>query len=86
MFMNTTLRAAVHLGKDHETNLHYSKNHLWDSLGQIFCEIERLISEQSEILGAKTPEIVGLKIIEFFRNYVEIDKLIVRKSSSDHCC
>ena len=33
---------------------------LWD-----FCEIKRLISEQSEILGPKTPEIIGLKIIEF---------------------
>ena len=65
MFMNTTLRAAVHLGKDYDTKLHYPKNHLWDSLGQIFCEIQRLISEQSEILGPNTPEIVGLKIIEF---------------------
>ena len=48
IFMNTTLRAAVHLGKDYDTNLHYAKNHLWDSLGQLFCEIKRLISEQSE--------------------------------------
>ena len=36
MFVNTTLRAAVHLGKDYDTNLHYAKNHLWDSLGQFF--------------------------------------------------
>ena len=28
MFMNTTLRAAVHLGKDYEVNLRYVKNHL----------------------------------------------------------
>ena len=48
LFMNTTLRAAVHLGIDCDTNLHYAKNHLWDSLGQLFCEIKRLISEQSE--------------------------------------
>ena len=65
MFMNTTLRAAVHLGKEYDTNLHYAKNHLCDSLGQLFCEIERLMSEQSEILGPKTPEIVGLKVIAF---------------------
>ena len=38
MFMNSTLRAAVHLGKDNDTNLQHAKNHLWDSLGQLFCE------------------------------------------------
>ena len=65
LFMNTTLQAAVHLGKDYDTNLHYAKNHIWDSLEQLFGEIKRLICEQSEILGPKTPEIVGLKIIEF---------------------
>ena len=65
MFMNTTLRAEVQIGKDCGTNLHHEKNHLWDSLGQLLGEIKRLISEQSEILGPKTPEIVGLKTIEF---------------------
>ena len=62
--MNTTLRAAVHLGKDYGTNFHHAKNHIWDSLEHFFGEIKRLICEQSEILGPKTPEIVGLKIIE----------------------
>ena len=65
MFMKTTLRAAVHLQKNYDTNLHHAKNHLWDSLGQLFGEIKRLIFEQSEILGPRTPEIVGLKTIEF---------------------
>ena len=59
MFMNTTLRAGVHLGKDYDTHLHYAKNHVWDSLGQLFGETKRLICEQSEILGPETPEIVG---------------------------
>ena len=54
--MNATLRAAVHLGKDCDTNLHYAKNHIWDSLGQLFG---------SEIIGPKTPEIIGLKMFEF---------------------
>ena len=63
--MKTTLRVAVYLGKDYDTNLRYAKNHLWDSLGQLFCEIKRRIKEQSEVLGPKTLEIVGLKIIEF---------------------
>ena len=65
MFMNTTLQAAVHLGKDDDTNLHFAKNHIWDSLGHLFGEIKRPTCELSEILGPKTPEIVGLKIIEF---------------------
>ena len=63
--MNTTLQAAVHLGQDQEANLRYVKNHLWNSVGQLFNETKRLISDQSEILGPKTQEIVGLKTIEF---------------------
>ena len=35
MFMNTTLRAAVHLGKDYDANLRYVKNHLWKTAGQL---------------------------------------------------
>ena len=54
MFMNATLRAAVHLGKDFNTNL-----------PQLFDETKRLISDQSEILGPKKPEILGLKTIDF---------------------
>ena len=80
MFMNATLQAAVHLGKDYDTNLHHAKNHIWDSLGQLLGEIKRMICELSEILDPKTPEIVGLKR----RHYMEIDKLIERKSLSDH--
>ena len=53
MFLNSTHGAAVYLGKDNDTNLKHTKNHLWDCLGQFFCETKRLISEQSEILGAK---------------------------------
>ena len=40
LFMNTSLRAAVHLGKDCDTNLHDAKNHIWDPLGQLFGEIK----------------------------------------------
>ena len=32
IFLNVTLRAAVHLGQDHEANLRYVKNNLWKSL------------------------------------------------------
>ena len=47
MLMNTTLQAAIHLGKDYDTNLHYAMNHICDSLGQLFGEIKRLICELS---------------------------------------
>ena len=40
MLMNTTLRAAVHLGKNYDMNLHYAKNHIWDSLGHLFGEVK----------------------------------------------
>ena len=38
IFLNTTLRAAVHLGQDYEANFRYVKNHLWNSVGQLFNE------------------------------------------------
>ena len=49
MFMNTTLHAAVHFGKDYDTKLHYAKNHIWDSLGQLFDEIKRLMITTSKV-------------------------------------
>ena len=55
-FLNTSLRAAVHLGQDHDANLHYVKNHLWNSVGLLFHENEKLIGEQKEITGVSTPD------------------------------
>ena len=49
MFMNTSLRAAVHLGKDYDKNLRFVKNYLWKTTGQLFRETEKLISGQTEI-------------------------------------
>ena len=46
--MNTTLRAAVHFGKDNDTNLRFAKNYLWSTTGQLFRETEKLISGQTE--------------------------------------
>ena len=43
IFLNATLRAAVHFGQDYEVNLRYVKNHLWDSTGQLFRETGKLI-------------------------------------------
>ena len=42
IFLNTTLRAAVHLGQDHDANLHYVKNQLWNSVGLLFHETGNL--------------------------------------------
>ena len=50
IFLNTTLRATVHLGQDHDANLHYVKNSLWNSVGLSFHETGKLISEQKESL------------------------------------
>ena len=35
MFVNTTLRAAVHLVKDYDTNLRFVKNYLWTTTGHL---------------------------------------------------
>ena len=51
MFMNTTLRAAVHLGKDYDTNLRSVKHSLWKTTEQFFRETEKLISGQTETTG-----------------------------------
>ena len=51
MFMNTTLRAAVHLGKVYDMNLRFVKNYLWKTTGQHFRETEKLISGQTETTG-----------------------------------
>ena len=54
IFLNTTLQAAVHLGQDYEANLLFVKSHLWNSVGQLFNETGKLISEQTEITGVST--------------------------------
>ena len=41
MFTNTPLRAAVHLGNDHDVNLRYVKNHLWKTAGLLFRQIRK---------------------------------------------
>ena len=51
MFMNAPLRAAVHLGKDYDTNLIFVKNYLWKTTGQLFSETEKIISGQTETTG-----------------------------------
>ena len=50
-FMNSTLRAAVHLGNDFDANLRYVKNHLCTTAGQLFRETEKLVSGQTQTAG-----------------------------------
>ena len=50
MFMNTSLRAAVHLEKT-DANLRHVKNYLWKTIGQLLRETEKLISGQTETTG-----------------------------------
>ena len=68
-FLKTTLRSAVHLGQDYEGNLRYVKNNLLTSVGLLFRETGKLISEQKEITGIST--------LDFSRCHVDVDKLIV---------
>ena len=49
MFVNTTLRAAVHPGQDHDRNLRSVENQFWSSLKKLFNENENLIKNQTEI-------------------------------------
>ena len=49
--MDTTLRAAVHLGKDYDTNLKSVKNYLWTTTGELSRETEKLVSGHRENTG-----------------------------------
>ena len=48
VLMNATLKAAIHLRNNHDVNWRYVKNYCWRSTGQLFREIENLISCQTE--------------------------------------
>ena len=68
MFMNTTLRAAVHLGQDYDMNLRFLKNHLWKTSGQLLRKTGKLVSGQPETAGP--------------RFEVDVDTLIAQSSLS----
>ena len=54
IFLNATLRAAIHLGQDHMENLRFTKNYFWNSVGQSFNETGKPTSEQKEIPSVST--------------------------------
>ena len=60
MFMNTTLRSAVHLGKDYGAFLRYVKSHLWKTAGQLFRDTEKLVRGQTETTGISIINFQGL--------------------------
>ena len=49
--MITTLQAALHLGQDYDQNSRSAKNHFWSSLKNLCKETEKLIKDQTEIIG-----------------------------------
>ena len=51
VLMNATLKAAIHLGNDHDVNLRHVKNSFRRSTGPLFRETEKLISGQTETTG-----------------------------------
>ena len=56
-FMDVTLQAAIHLGRDHMENmenLRFTKNQLLKSVKQLFQVTEKLIKDQTEISGLST--------------------------------
>ena len=78
MFMNTTLRAAVHLGKDYDMNLRFIKNCLWKTTGQLFRGTEKA-DQWSDRTHKHKPD-------QFPRFEVGIDKLIAQSSLSIFHC
>ena len=53
-FVSVTLQAAVHLGIDYTENLRSTQNQPKKSLRQVFQVIQRLITDQTEIIGLTT--------------------------------
>ena len=54
IFMNTTLQAAVHLGRDQMENLLFTKNQHLKSAKQLLQATEKLIKDQTEINALTT--------------------------------
>ena len=82
MFMNTTLRAAVHLGKDYDTNLTFLKDYLWKTTGQLFRETEKLISGQTETTGISLINFQDLSRYRQAYNTVELINIPLPRSLS----
>ena len=77
-FTNTTLRAAVHLGKDCDTNLRLVKNYLWKTTGHCSRRTEKA-DQWSDRNHWHKPD-------QFPRFEVGIDKLVAQSSSSKFHC
>ena len=51
MLMNTTLQAAIFLGQDSDQDLRFVKNHFWSSVKKFIKESDKLIKNQTELIG-----------------------------------
>ena len=63
IFMNATLKAAIHLGNNHDVNLRHVKNSFLSYAGQLFGDIEKLVSGQTETTGVNLIDSKDLKCI-----------------------
>ena len=64
MFMTTTLRAAVHLGKDYDMSLRLVKNYLGKTTRKLFQRHKKLISGQTETTGIC---LINFKVLRWYR-------------------
>ena len=78
VFMNATLKAATHLGNDHDVNLRNGQNSSWRTAGQLFGDIEKLISGQTET--------TGINLIDSQDFKVDIDEFVAQSSISIRHC
>ena len=54
IFLSVTLQAAFHFGIDHTENLRSTKNQPKNFLRQLFQVTQKLITDQTEIIGTTT--------------------------------
>ena len=78
LFMNITLRAAVHLGKDYDANFRYVKNHFRTTAGQLF--------QGNRKAGQWSDRNRWHKRDWFPRFEVDVDKLVAQLSLSIFYC
>ena len=59
MFMSATMEAAVHLGQDHQENLHTTKNADFEKITQLFDISQKLILDQSPNIHMGYLQLIG---------------------------
>ena len=77
--MNATLKAAVHLGNEHDVNLRFVKKYLRKTTGQLFRETEKLISDlrwlSTNLLHSRAHQYVTAKVYVFSDSVLCLGKM-----------